>query len=137
MRDQRKTDADQLKLLYTFHFIIAGLAIVGVGFLFLHYALMHTLLANVPIGKNQNVGNLPPQEFFGIFKWFYLFFGGLLLLGGAGNLISGMFMRNQKNRTFSLIIAGINCLQFPLGTALGVFTFIVLLRDSVREIYDA
>jgi len=38
---------------------------------------------------------------------------------------------------FSLIIAGINCVQFPFGTVLGVFTFVVLLRDSVRELYEA
>jgi hypothetical protein len=25
----------------------------------------------------------------------------------------------------------------PLGTVLGVFTIVVLMRDSVRELYDA
>jgi hypothetical protein len=38
---------------------------------------------------------------------------------------------------FSLVIAGLNCIQIPFGTALGVFTIIVLLRDSVREAYAA
>lgn len=27
--------------------------------------------------------------------------------------------------------------MFPFGTALGVFTFIVLLRESVQELYAA
>jgi hypothetical protein len=35
-----------------------------------------------------------------------------------------------------LIIAVLNCLQIPFGTALGVFTIIVLSRDSVRELYS-
>jgi hypothetical protein len=38
---------------------------------------------------------------------------------------------------FSLVIAGVNCASFPLGTLLGVFTFIVLLRASVRSLYPA
>ena len=35
-----------------------------------------------------------------------------------------------------MIIAGINCLGIPLGTTLGVFTFIVLLRPSVQHVFD-
>ena len=36
LRDQRKIDTDHLRLLAVFHFVIAGLAIVGIGFLVLH-----------------------------------------------------------------------------------------------------
>ncbi len=137
MRDQRKTDADNLRLLAIFHFVVAGLAVVGLGFLFLHYALMQTVFSNPEIWKNQKGGGPPPEQFIAIFKWFYLFFGAVLLAGGIGNLISGVFMRKKKNRMFSLVVAGINCVQFPFGTVLGVFTFVVLLRNSVREIYEA
>ncbi|MCX6922874.1 MAG: hypothetical protein NT154_06635 [Verrucomicrobia bacterium] len=37
---------------------------------------------------------------------------------------------------FSLMIGGLNCLQIPFGSALGVFTIIVLSRDSVRDLYN-
>jgi hypothetical protein len=136
LRDQRKADADHLRLLAIFHFIVAGLAVVGLGFLALHYAFMHALLNNPELWKNQKEGP-PPEQFFAIFKWFYLVFGVLLVIGGIGNLLSGLFLRKKINRTFSLIVAGINCIHIPLGTVLGVFTFIVLLRDSVRELYEA
>jgi len=136
VRDQRKTDMDQLRLLAIFHFVIAGLAIVGLGFLALHYVLMHSVMTNPAMWKNQKSGDPPPEQFFAMFKWFYLIFGVLLVAGGVGNLLSGLFLRKQVNRVFSLIVAGIDCVQFPFGTALGVFTFIVLLRDSVREIYE-
>ena len=36
-----------------------------------------------------------------------------------------------------MIVAGLNCVHIPLGTVLGVFTLVVLMRDSVRESYDA
>jgi len=135
MRDQRKTDLDHLRMLSIFHFVIAGLAIVGLGFLGLHYAFMHTFMTNPEMWKNQKGGGPPPEQFFAIFKWFYIVFGALLVAGGVANLLSGLFLRKRTNRVFSLIVAGVDCLQFPFGTALGVFTFIVLLRDSVREIY--
>ncbi len=137
MRDQRKTDVDHLRLLAIFHFVVAGMAVVGLGFLALHFALMHTIMTNPEMWKNQKGGGPPPEQIFGIFRWFYFVFGTLLVAGGVGNLLSGWFIQRKKHRVFSLIVAGINCGQFPFGTVLGVFTLIVLLRDSVREVYEA
>jgi magnesium-transporting ATPase (P-type) len=137
MRDQRKTDADHLRLLAIFHYIVAGLTIIVLCFLFLHYAVMHAFIANPEIWKNQNNTTPPFEQFFEIFKWFYIFVGGILVIAGACNLFSGLFIQKKKNRLFSLVVAGINILQLPFGTLLGVFTFIVLLRDSVREAYEA
>ena len=137
MRDQRKIDNDHLRLLAIFHYIVAGLALVGLGFLFLHYAFMNAIINNPEMWKNQKSGGPPPEQFFAIFKWFYFIFGGFLVVNSIGNLLSGLFMQKRKNRTFSLIVAGINCIQVPLCTVLGVFTFIVLLRDSVCEVYEA
>jgi hypothetical protein len=133
--DQRKADADHLRLLAIFHFIVAGLAILGLGFLMLHYGVMHAIVGNPEMWKNQKGGGPPPQ-FFAILKWFYVFFGAMLVAGGVLNLLSGWSIQRKKNRIFSLVVAGVNCVQFPFGTVLGVFTFVVLLRDSVREAYE-
>ena len=135
LRDQRKTDADQLKLLAIFHFVAAGLALLGIGFLLLHYALMSHLVFNP--GKWQGQRGAPPQEFFAIFRWFYLVFGVALVGGGICNLLSGMWILAARHRAFSLVVAAFNCTQVPLGTVLGVFTIVVLTRDSVRELYEA
>ncbi len=34
-----------------------------------------------------------------------------------------------------LVMAGIECLFMPFGTALGVFTIIVLIRDDVKTMF--
>jgi hypothetical protein len=136
LTDQRKTDADHLKLLSIFHFVGAGLAVLGILFLLAHYAMFHTLLSNPKMWENQKDGP-PPAEFFAVFKWFYLIVGVWFVTSGVLNLLSGLFMRSRKHRTFSLVVAGINCVHIPLGTVLGVFTLIVLIRNSVRELYEA
>lgn len=135
-RDQRKIDADHLKLLSVFHFVGAGLALLGILFLLAHFAMFHAFLSNPKMWKDQKQ-TPPPAEFFAIFKWFYLVFGFWFFASGALNVISGFCLRARRHRTFSLIVAGINCVHIPLGTVLGVFTIIVLIRDSVRELYDA
>jgi hypothetical protein len=139
MRDQRKVDAEHLKLLAVFHFVLAGFALVGLGFLAMHWFFMSTFFGNPEMWKDAKGGapTPPPQEFFAIFKWFYAVMGVFIVGGGLASLISGLCILRRRARTFSLVVAGIVCLGFPFGTALGVFTFVVLLRDSVTEEYAA
>src|ERR1039458_5808852 len=130
----QKRDSDHLKLLAIFHFIGAGLGLLGILFLLGHYAVMHAVFANPKFWTDQKQ-TPPPAELFTIMKWFYLVMGVWFLASGILNVISGFYLRARKGRTFSLVVAGFNCLHIPAGTVLGVFTTIVLLRDSVRELY--
>jgi hypothetical protein len=50
-------------------------------------------------------------------------------------ILTGVFLTRHRNRLFCLIMAGITCLSVPLGTILGVFTFVVLLRPGVTELF--
>ena len=133
-RDQRVVDQEHLKLLAIFHYVVAGLACAGVGFLVLHYMVMGSVFNNPDLWKNAK-DPLPPQ-LFAVFKWIYAFGAVCLVLAAIGNLLSGLYLRARKNRMFSIIVAALNCLQIPFGTVLGVFTIVVLVRESVRELYE-
>jgi hypothetical protein len=133
----RKTDADQLRLLGIFHFVIAGFGLVGLGFIFLHRLIMQFVMQNPQALNMPRNGPGFPPEMATIFGVMYIILGVILVIGMACNAISGYLILQRKCRVFSLIIAGINCIHFPFGTALGVFTFIVLMRPSVRETYEA
>jgi hypothetical protein len=137
IRDQRVADADHMRILAIFHFVFAGLAVLAIGFLGLHYLLFSSIMDNPDMWKNAKGGAPMPKDFFKMFRWFYVIFGALLILCAAANLLSGLFIRGRRHRTFSLIVAGLNCIQVPFGTTLGVFTFFVLLRPSVEETYRA
>ena len=135
IQNQQKRDQEHLKLLSIFHFVFGGLALLGIGFLGVHYFIMHTVFSN-PDMWNSHKAPMPPKAFLDAFIWFYLFMGLLLLAGFVLNVLSGLYLRQKKHRFFSLIVGGLNCLQIPFGTALGVFTIIVLTRDTVREWYS-
>ena len=133
-RSQQIIDAEHLKILSIFHFVLAGFAALGLLFILAHYAIFSAFLSDPKVWENQKQGPMP-VDFFAIFKWFYLVVGIWMVGTGILNLLSGLFIRSRKHRTFSLFVSGINCLHFPFGTVLGVFTIIVLVRDSVRERY--
>ena len=131
-------DAEHLRLLAIFHFVAAGLSLVGVLFSLLYLALFQVLLANPEVfaeAQQQQQGP-PPEQVMMFFRGFLVSFVIWFLVSAVGNLLSGMFMRTRRHRIFSMIVAGINCLHIPIGTTLGVFTFVVLGRDSVRKMYE-
>ena len=76
----------------------------------------------------------------GIAARFIQVFGGsmalLLLLWGLLVILSGMWLGQKRNRTGSIVIAALTCLSFPFGTALGIFTIVVLSSEDVKASYD-
>ena len=63
-----------------------------------------------------------------------------VLLGwtiGALLIYSGRCLARRTRRVFSMVVAGVSCLQVPLGTILGVFTLVVLQRPTVQALYAA
>ncbi len=135
-RDQRKVDADNLDLLAIFHFVAAGLSLIGIAFLAVHYTFMHAFLFNPKMWEHSKQAP-PPPELFAVLKWFYAVLAIWFVASGILNLISGFKLRARQGRTFSLVVSAINCLHLPLGTILGVFTIVVLSRPTVAEVYAA
>ena len=136
-RDQRIVDNQHLKLLSVFHFVGAGLAFLGLGFVLLHYAMMSSLMNNPTLWQGHPGAAPPPPGFFDGFKWFYLAFGGWMGSSLVLNLLAGIYLRAKKHRIFCIVVAAVNCMHTPFGTVLGIFTIIVLVRDSVRSMFDA
>lgn len=126
-------DADHLRILAVFHYVFAGLALLGIGFLALHYLIMRTVMSPEVLAQSQNP---PPPEFLNLFVWFYAFFAAMMIIGGVLNLLVANNLRKRRSRMFCMVVAGLNCLQFPFGTVLGVFTLVTLSRDSVRIMFD-
>jgi hypothetical protein len=124
-------DKQHLNLLSVFHFVGAGFALLGIAFVFLHYALLSTVMNN-PAMWGKNPAAAPPPGFFDMFRWVYVVLGGWMGASLVLNLLAAIYLRAQKHRTFCFVVAATNCLHMPLGTVLGIFTIIVLARDSVR-----
>ncbi len=43
---------------------------------------------------------------------------------------------HHRRRLFCLVVAGVECAFMPFGTVLGVFTIAVLMRESVKELFE-
>ena len=74
--------------------------------------------------------------------------GGLLAVIGVGILavgialpvcvvLAGWFLARHRHHGFCLGVAVVLCVFVPVGTALGVLTLVVLLRPSVKALFEA
>jgi hypothetical protein len=128
-------DNEHLKLLSIFHYIVGGLTVAFSSIFLIHVAMGISMVVD-PAMWNPGKGQPAPPAFLGYF--FAIFAGTFVLIGwtiGGLTIFSGRCIKHRTRWLYSVVMAGINCAFFPFGTALGVFTLVVLLRDSVKEIY--
>lgn len=133
---QMTQDAEHLKLLAIFYYIFSGLSCLGC-FVGIFYAGMGLMIPRMAASAPPSAGAPPfPQEM----TWIFFILGIVIIVislaTAVGNFLTARWLSARKNKTFCMVVAGISCIHVPLGTALGVFTFIVLSRPSVARLFE-
>jgi hypothetical protein len=131
-------DGEHLQLLAIFHYVIGGVYLFFSCFGFIYVALGLVMVTHPEFLEHANDPHQGPPAWVG----FFLAAVGacFVLLGwtfGGLTLYSGRCIRKRQRRTFSQVMAAINCLWIPFGTILGAFTLVVLSRPSVIKTYEA
>ncbi len=127
---QADRDREHLRLLAAFHYVVAALAT-----LFSLFPIIHLVLGVLMV-QGRLDGDDPQAALVG---WVFVLFSAAWIVIGltiaVSILLAGRFLRRRDHYTFCLVVAGVECMLMPFGTVLGVFTLIVLLRDSVRSLF--
>ena len=125
-------DVGHLRLISIFHYVYGGLIALGSSLFLIHLALGIRFLSNPPPPTN---GPPPPPGFW----WLFIVAGAIVPLVGwtLGGLViySGRCITQRRKWTFSVVIAGVMCATGAPGIVLAVFTFLVLLRPTVKLAY--
>ncbi len=129
-------DKEHLQLLAIFHYVVAGLGALCSVFPLLYTTIGAIFIFAARHGTARPGEDLPP-EFLG---WIFPVLGSLLFLMGITMaiciLIAGRSLALRKRYSFAFVMACIECLFIPFGTILGVFTIVVLSRESVRALFS-
>lgn len=126
------TDQEQLQLLSIFHYVVGGLMALVACIPFIHFFVGLAMVAGWLRKPEPDVAPL------GIVL---MVIAGLFILCGWAlavlMIVAGRFLARRRHRTFCIVVAAIACLFMPFGTILGVFTIVVLMRDSVQALFEA
>ncbi len=128
-------DAEHLKLLSLFHYLVGG--ILGLVSLFpVFHLIFGAVMLFAPHYIEKKEGQIWILQAMG---GFFILIAGLLMTVGislaVASVMSGRYLSQSRNYTFSFVVAAILCVFMPFGTVLGVFTLIVLSRPSVKTLY--
>ena len=121
-------DAEHLKVLSICWYVVAGLNV-----LFGCFPLMYVVIGVMMITTGVRPST-PDAAAAGVM---FTIFGGVFAIaiwaGAVMAFLTGRGLANRKWLVLCYITAGFACLSVPIGTTLGVFTFIVLVRPTVRS----
>jgi hypothetical protein len=127
---------ENLRILAIFHYVVGGLHALLSSFGLIHVCMGLFLLLSPASFTSPDVQMSGPPQWIGLI--FMMVGGGIVLTGwtlGFFTILSGRYIALRKKRMFSLVMGCINCILFPFGTVLGVFTIILLTRDDVKAMY--
>ncbi len=130
-------DTEHLRILSVCYYVQAGLTALGASIPVIHLMMGVAMLTGSFAPKASSPQDLEAMRMMGGF--FVAIAALVILLGWAlaiCNLVVARRIVQRRSRVLCLVTAGINCLSIPLGTILGVFTFIVMSRPSVAESFS-
>jgi hypothetical protein len=132
MESSADQDREHLRLVTIFYYIWAGVQALA-GLVGLAFIGMGAFLVSSPQVAQSN--NPPPPWFGTIFAGI----GALVLVAFEAmavlSLLTARFLSRRQHFTFCVVISVLTCMCMPLGTALGVFTILVLQRPSVKAVF--
>jgi len=122
-------DQSNLDSLAIFHFVYAAVIALG-GFITLAAVLFG-------VGLVSSATRLRGGGFLagGVFMVVLVCVAAILFLKAFLVFYSGMSLRRAKHKMLSQIVACLCCFNFPMGTALGIFTLVTLGKPSVAARY--
>ncbi|MBK7705921.1 MAG: hypothetical protein IPN69_24060 [Acidobacteria bacterium] len=135
MNNEVNQDREHLKILSICHYVFAGLCIFPFLYGFI-YTFMGVFVGAMIAADTRHNDGPPAALFGGIFVLVGLSISAVALAIGIAAIKSGRNMSKLNGRMFSFVFACFLCLFMPIGTILGVFSIIVLSRESVKRLFD-
>lgn len=127
-------DDEHLRLLSAFHYVLGGLLALASFLPGIHLAY-GILMVTGRLGAGRGAHGAAELGS-AMLGWFFIGLAAIVILCGlalaASLLLAGAWLVRRRHYLFCLGVAGAACALAPFGTALGVFTILVLARDSVR-----
>lgn len=121
-------DEQYLRLLSVFHYVVGGLAAFFACIPLIHFCIGAAMLTGAIDDAPAFVGLM-----FVVMSIVAITIGWVF---AVCLIVAGKSLAKRKRYMFCLVMAAISCMFMPFGTVLGVFTIIVLMRPSAKELFS-
>jgi hypothetical protein len=139
--DDEERVGGHLRTLSICHYVYAGLSFCFSGFGLVYVVMGQFVGRMIELAPKKEGQTAPPPEMAAVIKSFFTAFGIVFIVAALAVsllcFLSARALDRRRSRTLSLVVAGVLCMTGLLGIALGVFTFIVLLKPETERLYAA
>lgn len=126
--NQNQETKDHLQLLGVFYYVVACLALPLLGILLFQSWIIDWVFREASAQGAED-------SFEAFVRLAQILIGILAVAHFAAWIYVGRCFRQQNHHTLCTIAAIFVCLSFPLGTVLGVFSLIVLLKPEAKALF--
>ena len=131
---RRAIDEEHLRLLRIGYLVSAAMSAFLAAFPLLYVAFGVVFVRGL-LGSFRSASDVDPT----VFGWIFVALGLSLFVLFAGNavfkLAAARAIARRRSHTFCLVAAAVTMLGIPWGTVLGIFSFLVLERPSVKALF--
>jgi hypothetical protein len=131
--DSPNQDIEHLRLLGIFYYVTAGLTAMCSCIFLLLFGFTGVLF--VGVASDPSVTNGPPPALGAIFAVLGIFATFVCLALGGLLAYTGYSLQTQRHYYLCFVMGILMCLHAPIGTILGVFTILILLRPTVKPLF--
>ncbi len=129
-----------LELLGIFHYVVAGLSLFCGGLYGLWLILFVGSMKTIIERSAERSREAPPPEVLGAFSGLFAGMGVMVIVVSAGSAVlfgvAGYCLRSRQAWVYCVVVAALSLLWWaPLGTVLGVFSLIVLMRPEAKALF--
>ena len=132
---QRILDEEHLRLLRIGYLVMGGANLFFALFPLI-YVAMGIFIAAIGAGGSDRSGEPEAAAIGLLFVVLGLAASALIGASAALKLLAARALGKKRSRTLCYVAAAVACLSMPYGTLLGIFTFIVLSRPSVKALFE-
>ena len=135
-------DAEHLSALSIGHFVLSGVAVLGAAPTLLYGVAGAKLMEEFGSDLSMAMGDIPGQspdamlqDLSSLVTTLIVSAVVLAVVSAVHLLVVGVMIRKRRLWTFCYLTGCGECLMFPFGTILGIFTILVLSRPSVKRLF--
>lgn len=128
-----KEDENHLDLLGVLYWVYGGIIALGGATFGLFAILPAILVSSAPAPRGGHPAGPPPWVIGGVFALLFGFVALLLVVKGITMIVVGFALRRRQGYMLCMIGAAMAVMNIPLGTALAIFTFIILNKPEAKK----
>jgi len=133
---EERTNNEHIRLLSVFYFVFGGLSLFVAFVLTIYLVVLGAIFTNSTVRESIESSGTNMETPLNIVAAIFIFAIVLVVTIGILQIVAGFKLRKKTHRIFTIVMGVLALPSFPLGTALGVFTIVVLTRPAVIDMYN-